>query len=222
MDLRRSDRAAGCTRTTQSGEPHPFWISTDFQLYADNQPIFLSAPPCPSPGRPRCNRSPPAAPDGAATTASPPAANPPPRHFGEMPCPPPMHRMNPRIEARHRATSPNDGVDRLRRQRPVRDRAPPVDRPEHRPLHRALRSSSAAPRRRQPMRRAGRFWLGRRSRRWGMAPARRHHASILPTRVRCFCTNGSSRSCSTRRPAALLHRRPPDRNATIRIATSRV
>jgi hypothetical protein len=31
----------------------------------------------------------------------------------------------------------------------------------------ALRSSSAAPRRRQPMRRAGRFWSGRRSRRCG-------------------------------------------------------
>ena len=136
MDLRRSDRlgAGQLYADNSKREPHPFWISTDFQLYADNQPVFLSAPPCPSPGRPRCNRSPPAAPDGAATTASPPAPHPPPRYFGEIPRPQPMHRINPRIETRHRATSLNYEVDRLRRQRPVRDRAPPVDRPEHRPL----------------------------------------------------------------------------------------
>jgi hypothetical protein len=54
-----------------------------------------------------------------------------------------------------------------------------------------------------------------------LASARRHHLSILPTRVRCSCTDGTPRSSSIRSSATSLHRRPPDGIATIRIASAR-
>jgi len=39
MDLRRSHRLRGrpvARGQLKAGRPHPFWISTDVQLYADN------------------------------------------------------------------------------------------------------------------------------------------------------------------------------------------
>ena len=131
-----------------------------------------------------------------------------------------MRRRVRRVQPRSGTPALHDQVDRLGRERPILDGAPPVDGSKDRSLRNvgshSFRAATGAPTSRTFASSSAEVVLVRP--RW----IARQGRGVESGSVESTGTGDSSCNCSRRSPATSLRRQPPEAKATIMIARSRV